>query len=151
MSIESVMPSSHLILCRLLLLLPLIYPSIRVFSHESVLRIRWPKCWSFSFNKDDVLKTVISKEPCAQSGSQTELSVMLETVYICAVQWGGHDPGVTFCFIFIFWLHGVFVVAPGLSWSMACGTLLGPRMEPVSPALAGGFLTTGPPGKSLKF
>ena len=50
MSIESVMPSNHLILCRPLLLLPLIFPSIRVFSSESVLCIRWPKYWSFSFN-----------------------------------------------------------------------------------------------------
>ena len=48
-SIESVMPSSHLILCRPLLLLPPIPPSIRVFSNESTLRMRWPKCWSFSF------------------------------------------------------------------------------------------------------
>ena len=50
MSIESVMPSNHLILCRPLLLLPSIFPSIRVFSDESVLSIRWPKYWSFSFN-----------------------------------------------------------------------------------------------------
>ena len=50
MSIESVMPSNHLILCRPLLLLPSIFPSIRVFSNESVLRIRWPKYRSFSFN-----------------------------------------------------------------------------------------------------
>ena len=50
MSIESVMPSTHLILCRLLLLLPSIFPSIRVFSNESALHIRWPKYWSFSFN-----------------------------------------------------------------------------------------------------
>ena len=50
MSIESVMPSSHLILCRPLLLLPSIFPSIRVFSNESVLPIRWPKYWSFSFS-----------------------------------------------------------------------------------------------------
>ena len=50
MSIESVMPSNHLILCRPLLLLPPIPPSIRVFSNESALRIRWPKYWSFSFN-----------------------------------------------------------------------------------------------------
>ena len=49
MSIESVMPSSHLDLCHPLLLLPSIFPSIRVFSNESVLRIRWPKHWSFSF------------------------------------------------------------------------------------------------------
>ena len=49
-SIESVMPSSHLILCRPLLLLPPIPPSIKVFSNESVLRMRWPKYWSFSFS-----------------------------------------------------------------------------------------------------
>ena len=50
MSIESVMPSNHLILCHPLLLPPSIFPSIRVFSNESGLRIRWPKYWSFSFN-----------------------------------------------------------------------------------------------------
>ena len=49
MSIESVMPSNHLILCHPLLLLPSIFPNIRVFSNESVLCIRWPKYWSFSF------------------------------------------------------------------------------------------------------
>ena len=50
MSIEAVMPSNHLILCCPLLLLPSIFPSIRVFSNESALCIRWPKYWSFSFN-----------------------------------------------------------------------------------------------------
>ena len=50
MPIKSVMPSSHLILCRPLLLLPPIPPSIRVFSNESTLHIRWPKYWSFSFS-----------------------------------------------------------------------------------------------------
>ena len=50
MSIELVMPSNHLILCRPLLLLPSTFPSIRVFSNESVLHIRWPKYWSFSFS-----------------------------------------------------------------------------------------------------
>ena len=55
-SIESVMPSSHLILCRPLLLLPSIFPSIRVFSNESALHIRWPKYWSFSFS------IILSKE-----------------------------------------------------------------------------------------
>ena len=50
MSIESVMPSNHLILCCSLLLPPSIFPSIRVVSTESVLHIRWPKCWSFSFS-----------------------------------------------------------------------------------------------------
>ena len=50
MSIESVMPSNHLILCHPLLLPPSIFPSIRVFSNESALHIRWPNYWSFSFN-----------------------------------------------------------------------------------------------------
>ena len=50
MSIESVMPCYHLILCRPLLLLPSIFPSMRVFSKESALRMRWPKYWSFSFS-----------------------------------------------------------------------------------------------------
>ena len=50
MSIESVMPSNHLIPCHPLLLLPSIFPSIKVFSNESALHIRWPKYWSFSFN-----------------------------------------------------------------------------------------------------
>ena len=50
LSIESVMPSNRLILCRPLLLLPSIFPSIRVFSNESALHIRWPKYWSFTFN-----------------------------------------------------------------------------------------------------
>ena len=50
MSIESVIPSNHLILCHPLLLLPSIFPSIRIFSDESALPIRWPKYWSFSFN-----------------------------------------------------------------------------------------------------
>ena len=50
MSTESVMPSNHLILCHLLLLLPSIFPNIRVFSNEPVLCIRWPKDWSFSFS-----------------------------------------------------------------------------------------------------
>ena len=50
MSIELVMPSNHLILCHPFLLLPSIFPSIRVFSNESALRIRWPKYWSFSFS-----------------------------------------------------------------------------------------------------
>ena len=55
-SIESVMPSSHLILCRSLLLLPPIPPSIRVFSNESTLPMRWPKYWSFSFSTEMMIK-----------------------------------------------------------------------------------------------
>ena len=53
MSIESVMLYNHLILCRHPLLLPSIFPSIRIFSNQSVLHIRWPKCWSFSFSPSE--------------------------------------------------------------------------------------------------
>ena len=60
MSIESVMPSNHLILCHPLLLLPLIFPSIRVFSNKSVLCIRWPKCWSFSISPSNEYSGLIS-------------------------------------------------------------------------------------------
>ena len=60
MSIESVMPSNHLILCRPLLLLPSIFPSIRIFSNESIFHIRWPKYWSFSFSPSNEYSGLIS-------------------------------------------------------------------------------------------
>ena len=60
MSVESVMPSSHLILCRPLLLSPSIFPSIRVFSNESVLHIRWPEYWSFSISPSNEYSGLIS-------------------------------------------------------------------------------------------
>ena len=60
MSIESVMPSNHLILCHLLLLLPSIFPSIRVFSNESALHIKWPKYWSFSISPSNEYPELIS-------------------------------------------------------------------------------------------
>ena len=60
MSFESVMPSNHLSLCCPLLLLPSIFPSIRVFSNESALRIRWPKYWSFSIGPSSEYSALIS-------------------------------------------------------------------------------------------
>ena len=60
MSIESAMPSNHLILCRPLLLLPSIFASIRLFSNESALRIRWPKDWSFSLSPSNEYSELIS-------------------------------------------------------------------------------------------
>ena len=60
MSIESVLPSNHLILCRLLLFSPSIFPSIRVFSNESALPIRWPKYWSFSISPSNEYSGLIS-------------------------------------------------------------------------------------------
>ena len=59
MSIESVMPSNHLILCCPFLLLPSVFPSIRVFSNESVLHIRWPEYWSFVFQSISALTSVL--------------------------------------------------------------------------------------------
>ena len=67
MSIESVMPSKHLILCRPLFLLSSVFPSIRVFSSESVLHIRWPKYWSFSFSispSNDYLALISFRMDC---------------------------------------------------------------------------------------
>ena len=64
-SIESVMPSNHLILCHPLFLLPSIFPSIRVFSYESVLRIRWPKYWSFSISpSSEYSGLILSHDHC---------------------------------------------------------------------------------------
>ena len=60
MSVESMMPPNHLILCRPLLLLPSIFPNIRVFSSESALCIRWPKYWSFSINPSNEYSGLIS-------------------------------------------------------------------------------------------
>ena len=77
MSTESVMPSNHLILCRPLLLSPSIFPSIRVFSSESALHIRWQKYWSFSFNISPSINTQdwsplgwTGWSPCSPRGSQ---------------------------------------------------------------------------------
>ena len=75
-SIDSVMPSSHLILCHPLFLLPPILPSIRVFSSESALRMRWPKYWSFSFHsfqrtpRADLLQNGLVGSPCSPRDSQ---------------------------------------------------------------------------------
>ena len=73
MSIKSLMPSNHLILCHPLLLLPSTFPSIRVFSNELVLRIRWPKYWSFSFNtspSNEYSGPISFWSPCSPRDSQ---------------------------------------------------------------------------------
>ena len=67
MSTESVMPSNHLILCPPLLLLPSIFPRIRVFSNESVLRIRWPKYWSFSLRRYLIIILVNPHSPLEET------------------------------------------------------------------------------------
>ena len=82
-SIEPVMPSSHLILCHPLLLLPSIPPSIRVFSNESTLRMRWPKYWSFSF----------SIIPSKETPGLMPLAVSLETLGLWCLQVRGLQTG----------------------------------------------------------
>ena len=82
-SIDSVMPSSHFILCHSLLLLPPIPPSIRVFSNESTLRMRWPKYWSFSFSiipskeipRADLLQNGLVGSPCSPRDSQESFPI----------------------------------------------------------------------------
>ena len=69
MSIESVMPSNHLILCCPFLLLPSVFPSIRVFSNESVLCIRWPNNWSFSISPSNKYSGLISLSHCISTTS----------------------------------------------------------------------------------
>ena len=75
MSIESVMPSKHLILCRPLLLLPSIFPSIRFFSNESVLHIRWPKCWRFQAGRKARGKHFSGNSPCTFQSQVLELAL----------------------------------------------------------------------------
>ena len=86
MSIELVMPSNHLILCCLLLLLPSVLPNIRVFSNESVLRIRWPKWWSFNFSigpsngifRTDCLLDGLAGSPCCPSDYQESSNTTID-------------------------------------------------------------------------
>ena len=77
MAIESVMPSNHLILCHPLLLLPSIFPSIRVFSSESVSHIRWPKYWSFSLSS--LCKQIFVYRPEKEAGSKEDILIGKET------------------------------------------------------------------------
>ena len=83
MSISSVMPSNHLILCCPLLLLPSIFPSIRVFSNESVLHIRWPKYWNFSFSicpSNEYLgltRTVVLEKTLERPLDHTEIKLVI--------------------------------------------------------------------------
>ena len=103
MSIESVMPSSHLILCQPLLLLPPIPPSIRVFSSESTLHMRWPKYWSFSFSiksfqwtpRTDLLQDGLVGYPCSPRGSQeSSPTPQLKSINFLALSFL-HSPTLT--------------------------------------------------------
>ena len=94
MSIESVMPSNHLILCHHLLLLPSMYPSIRVFSSESVLHIRRPKDWSFSFNISP------SKEYSGQTSFRMDWLDLLLTKGLSSLQHHSLKASILLCSAF---------------------------------------------------
>ena len=83
MSIKSVVPSNHLILCHLLLVLPSIFPNIRVFSKESVLRIMWPRYWSFSFSisPSNEYSVLISFRILKEMGIPDHLTCLLRNLY----------------------------------------------------------------------
>ena len=109
MSIESVMPSNHLILCRPLLLMPSIFPSIGVFSNESALCIRWPKYWSFSFNTSPSNEHpgLISfrmdwLDLLAVQGTQTLANDVLQ-IFVCS-------------FVYILQQLSLIILAPGISF-----------------------------------
>ena len=86
MSIESMMPSNHLILCHPLLLLPSVFPSIRVFSNELGLHVRWPKYWSFSTSPSSEYSELISfridwfGSPCCPRNSQESSALQFESI-----------------------------------------------------------------------
>ena len=132
MSIESVMPSNHLILCRPFLLLPSVFPSIMVFSDESVLSIRWPKYWSFSISPSNEYLRLISfrmdwLDLLAVQGTLTSLLKM-------QVRWAGIPISFRiFQFIVIHTVDGLrcayvlkkiqilfFVVGCGILFSYSC-------------------------------
>ena len=76
MSIESMMPSNHLILCRCLLLLTSICPSVRIFSNKLALRIKWPKCWSFNFSSSPCNEYLGMVRPTDQKAAATKKSLL---------------------------------------------------------------------------
>ena len=102
MSVESVMPSNHLIVCRPLLLLPSIFPSIRVFVSESVLRIRWSKHWNFSFRispSNEYLGLTSFRIDWFNLAIQGTLKSLLQSLHNskASILW--------FCFSFLFFCH----------------------------------------------
>ena len=121
-SIESVMPSNHLILCRPLLLLPSIFPSIRVFSDESALCIRWPKYWSFNFSisPSNEYSGLISfrdglvGSPCCPKDSQVSSPTpQFKSINSSAVSLFYGEDTVYVLFVVYFYSF-IYLVAPGL-------------------------------------
>ena len=102
MSIELVMPSNHLILCCPLLLLPSIFPSIRVFSNESALCIRWPKYWSFSFNISPTKQFFQSWPIIGRPPRNTFKTPRLKTIEHSHVFWVSLDIDLIFLNQFVY-------------------------------------------------
>ena len=139
MSIESMMPSNHLILCCSLLLLPSIFPSIRVFSNESALRMRWPNYWSFSFSispSNEYLGLI------SFSTNWFGFLAVQETLKSLLQHYSSKASTLQCSAFFMVQLSHPYM-ATGKPIALTI-----PGIKPTSPALAGGFLTTGPPRKS---
>ena len=148
MSTESVMPSNHLILCHSLFLLPSIFPSIRVFSNESALHIRWPKYWSFSFNIRPS-----NEHPGLMSFRMDWLDLLaVKGTLKSLLQDHNSKTSVLQCSDF-FMVQLSMAFSREEHWSTLLfsspGELPNPEIEPGSPALAGRFFTTEPPGKHI--
>ena len=110
MSIESVMPSHHLILCRPLLLLPSIFPSIRVFSNESVLHIRWWKYWSFSFSISPSPEAINTFSHTAFWFTRSRTFICLKMMCVCILEYKFNFMYLKFFSVFleaIYFLHWI--------------------------------------------
>ena len=166
-SIKSVMPSSHLILCRLLLLLPPIPQSIRVFSNESTLHMRWPKYWSFSFSiipsKEipgpisirmdwlDLLAVQGTLKSLLQHHSSKASILQHSAFFTVQLSHSYMTTGKTIAltrWTFV-GFSNLWVCVAQAQFLCNMWDLSRPGIEPMSAALAGRYLTTGPPRKSL--
>ena len=133
MSIELVMPSKQLILCRPLLLPPSIFPSIRVFSNESVLRIRWPKYWNFSISPNE--------HPGLMSFRMDWLDLLaVQGTLQSLLQHHSSKASVL-------WRSAFFIVHLSHPYIFSSDTFPNPGIEPRSPALQADSLPAEPPGK----
>ena len=176
MSIVSVMPSNHLIFCCLLLLLPSIFPSIRVFSNESALYIRQPKYWSFSFNISpsnehpglislrmdwlDLLAVQGTLKHLLQNESQTIKKMAIGTyISIITLNVKVKVKSLSCVQLFATLWTVVYEASPSMGFSRqeycsglpfpSPGDLPDPGVEPGSPALEADALTSEPPGKPM--
>ena len=125
MSIESVTLANHLILCRPLLLLPSIFPSIRVFSNESVLRIRWPEYWSFSFSI-----TPSNEHPGLISFRMDWLDLLAVQGTLKSLQHHSSKVSVLQCSAFFIIQHSHPYMTPGKTMALTRRTFVSKVMSP---------------------